>query len=175
MSDIISTIKKILFSAAKAIGKAVTAVVRSAKYKLNELCALSKRRDLVSELGAKVLDLSKSGLVLPAEAQELIQQISALEVELETMRADHAAQKAAAAEQHAAEKAARAAEKAAVKTSAEIGKGTAPVEIELSEVEAPAAEIEVPAAETPAFPTLDIEAEDKAENPAEQEAPTLNV
>lgn len=177
MSDFNSKLKDILSSSAKFIGKTADSAAKATKYKMNELSNLSKRRDLISELGAKVFELSNAGLELPADAAEIVKQIVALDVELNALRADHAAQKAAAAEQHAAEKAARAAEKAAAKAAAAVQKGTAPVEIELSETEAPADEAHT-VNEEEAVPTLDVEEATPAtadEKPEAPEVPTLNV
>lgn len=175
MSDFSAKLKSILSGSAKFVGKTAASAAKSTKYKLNELSALSKRRELISDLGAKIYELSQAGIELPSEAQELVKQIAALDGNLDTMRADHAAQKAAAAEQHAAEKAARAAEKAAAKASAEIEKGTASVEVDLPEVESPVVEVEMPVEEPTAVPTLNVEAETVAEQPADDEVPTLNV
>lgn len=168
MSDFGVKIKGILSTSAKFVSKTATSAAKATKYKMDELSTLSKRRDLISDLGAKVYELSKSGLELPADAAELVKQIIALEGDLESMRADHAAQKAAAAEQHAAEKAARAAEKAAAKAAAASEQGTTPMEVELPEVQMPAAEAVV-------VPTLDVEETAAPEEASETDVPTLNV
>lgn len=173
MADFSTTLKNVFSKSVKFVGKTAKSAAKSTKYKLDELSNLSKRRDLISELGNKVYELAQAGLVLPAEAAEIAKQITMLDGDLAVMRADHAAEKAAAAEQHAAEKAARAAEKAAAKTAAAIEKSTAVVDVELPEVAAPEAECEVNA-EVGEVPTLNVTPE-SADKEAETEVPTLNV
>lgn len=181
MSDFSNKLKNVLVCSAKFIGKTANTAVKAGKYKMNELTGVSKRRDLINELGSKVFELSQNGLELPSEAAELVRQILVIDGELETLRADHAAQKAAAAEQHAAEKAARAAEKAAAKAAAAIEKSTEPVAVDLPDAEAPTAEIEVSSAETTEdVPTLKVdvaagESSCTGEKPAEDSVPTLKV
>ena len=178
MSLISQKLKSVLLDGAKIVGNAAATAAKNTKYKMNELSNLSKRRELIAELGTKVFELCIGGVELPAEAAEIVKQIIALDGDLEALRADHAAQKAAAAEKHAAEKAARAAEKAAAKAAAAIEKNTVPVEVEPLAAEAPADAVEM--TEKAETPVLDVEAA-AAENaeitakPAENEIPTLNV
>ena len=162
MSDIREKVKQLLNGSAKFIGKTAASAAKATKYKVNEMGQLSKRRELISELGAKVFELYGKGAELPEEALDLARQIAVLDTELESMRAEHAAQKAAAAEKQAVEKAARAAEKAAAKTAAVIEKSTEPVDVEL------------PEEETVSVPTLDVKEEATLEK-LDTEVPTLNV
>ena len=163
MNDFGMKVKDFLSTSAKFVGKTANTAAKATKYKMDELTSLSKRRDLISELGAKVFELSANGVELPAELADLLNQIKLLDCELEALRADHAAQKAAAAEKHAAEKAARAAEKAAAKASCAVEEGNAPVQVEIPEEES-------------VVPTIDVESdEETASEDEENEVPTLNV
>ncbi len=180
MSDFGLKLKSILTHGAKFVGQTANSAAKATKYKMGELSNLSKRRDLIAELGAKVFELSCNGLELPDAAAAIVKQIVALDGDLQAMRADHAAEKAAAAEKHAAEKAARAAEKAAAKAAAAVEKGAAPVDIELPEVEAAPLE-EASVVDQQAVPTLDVEinAADVSactgEKSDDSDVPTLNV
>ena len=120
---------------------------------------------MVADLGKKVFDLCSNGLVLPEDANAIVEQINQIDAELNILRADHAAEKAAAAEQHAMEKAARASEKAAAK-AAEVY--SAPVEM--------TEPVQDAADEVPVAPTLEIEPEQQADDAENNnEVPTLNV
>ena len=118
MSDFSKTMKDLLSRSAKFIGRTFHSAASETKYKANELSLNNKRRELIHELGKKVLELSAAGHVLPAEATEIISQINKLDGDMNVLRNDHAAKKAAAAEQYAMEKAARATEKAAAQAAA---------------------------------------------------------
>lgn len=171
MSDFVNTMKELLNRSAKFIGRTFNAAASETKYKANELNLTNKRRELVTELGKKVLELSSAGLVLPAEADEIVHQIVKLDGDLNSLRNEHAAQKAAAAEQHAMEKAARATKKAAAQTAAAIEKSTAAVEVETPAVEVNP-EMDQAETETPIL-EVDMEEADKAE--IKSDVPTLQV
>ena len=160
MSDFTITLKKVLTRTARFIGRTAATVAAYTKFKIKELSALSKRRDLIRELGIKVYELAGNGLMLPDEATELVGSVSALDAEVEALRADHAARKAEKAEQAAAEKAARAAAQAAAfeKNAAE--------QVAPSRVDEGAT---VPEINVPEFSVPD------AEDDAQSELPTLNI
>lgn len=109
MSEFSTKLKAIMQRSAKFIGKNAKAAAHTTKYKVNEMSALSKRRELIGALGESVYALSQQGSCLPPEVLDMIEQIKALDANIEALRADHAAQKAAAAEKAAMEKAERAA------------------------------------------------------------------
>lgn len=171
MADFAKTMKEMMSRGAKFIRRTAHTAVSETKYKANEISLGNKRRELVNELGSKVLELVGNGLVLPQEAAAIVDQINKLDDNVALLRNDHAAKKAAAAEQIAMEKAARATEKAAAKAAAAIDMSTATVE-----VEAPAVSIDAePAEEASAAPTLELDIEEAAEEEANPEVPTLNV
>ena len=93
MADFSTTLKNVFSKSVKFVGKTAKSAAKSTKYKLDELSNLSKRRDLISELGNKVFELAQAGLVLPAEAAEIAKQITMLDGDLAVMRADHAAER----------------------------------------------------------------------------------
>lgn len=119
MSEIGLKIKQAGTTGAKAVGRAATSAANTTKFKVDELSILSKRRDLINDLGKRVLEMSRNGIELPEGMADLIQQLDALDSSLDTLRNAHAAQKAEAAEKRAAEKEARAAAKATVVDPAE--------------------------------------------------------
>ena len=167
MSDWATKMKAAMQCSARFIGKTTKAAAQSTKYKLNEMSAMSKRRELISDLGEKVYALAQQSADLPEELKDIIAQINALDTNLEVLRADHAALKAAAAERAAVEKAERAAQKAAAKAEAVIAKNSEPVEVPES---APEEEVEA------AAPVLDVSCDAAIEEgESKDDVPTLNV
>ena len=171
MSDFSKTMKDLLSRSVKFIGRTFHSAASETKYKANELSLNNKRRELIHELGKKVLELSAAGHVLPAEANEIISQINKLDGDMNVLRNDHAAKKAAAAEQYAMEKAARATEKAAAQAAAAIEKGTASVEVEPPVVEVNAEVTD----DKPVAPALELDIEEAVEEVNKNEVPTLNI
>lgn len=135
MSDFSKTLKEAFMRSVKFVGRNASKAASATKFKTNELSKLSKRRDLIHELGIKVYDLSRNGLQLPEDADALVKQIATLDSELMVLRSEHAAEKAAISQKVAAEKAARVAEKAAAKAAAAIEKSTESVSVEFPEME----------------------------------------
>ena len=165
MSDFGMKLKEMLGRSAKFIGRTANSTAKTAKYKVNEISTLNQRRELIADLGKKVFALCEQGLVLPDEANEIVAQIKKLDEELDALRANHTAEKAAAAEQHAMEKAARASEKAAAKAAEAIEKSTAAVQVDAPTVE------EMPTQ----APTLELDNEEAVEAESKTDVPTLEV
>ncbi len=158
MSEIGLKIKQAGTTGAKAVGRAATSAANTTKFKVDELSILSKRRDLINDLGKRVLEMSRNGIELPEGMADLIQQLDALDSSLDTLRNAHAAQKAEAAEKRAAEKEARAAAKATVVDPAEPAETAATVQDDAS-------------CEQEGSDEAPVEEADSAES----EIPTLNI
>lgn len=173
MADFSTTMKNVVSVSVKFIVNTAKTAAKAIKFKMDEMSNLSKRRDLIGQLGDKVFELSNKGVQLPDEIIEIVGNIVQLDGELAIMRARRAADKVAAAEQHAAEKAARATEKAAAKSAAVIDKSTQTVEIEVPEAPA-AADIEE-MEESAAVPVMNIHVEQEENKAEEETVPTLNV
>lgn len=170
MADFVTTIKQGVTRCAKMITRNTKKLTKAAKFKTHEMSDLRKRRKLISNLGEVIYKLSNEGLVLPVDAAELVKEITLLDSDLNVLRSDRAAQKAADAQLRAAEKAALAAEKAAAKTAAVIEMSTAPVPVEIPDADIPET---APVTEQTEAPVLDLPVE--ADSATESEVPTLNV
>ena len=170
MADFMTTIKQSVTRGAKMITRNAKKLTKAAKFKTHELSDLRKRRKLLSDLGELVYKLSCDCLVLPVVAAELVKEIVLLDSDLNVLRSDRAAQKAADAQLRAAEKAAIAAEKAAAKTAAAIEQSTDPVQFDIPDAEIPGS---IAAEEKPDAPVLDFQIED--ENKENTEVPTLDI
>jgi len=167
MANFAETLKGILTEGMKAVNVAAKGVANATRYKMSEMDSVSRRREAISELGEKVYGLFVAGVELPEEVLPLVNEIRALDESLDSLRSEHAAQKAAAAETAAAEKAARAQVRAEAKAAAKAAKAAA-APVALTE-EAPVLEVEAEAEEpltyTGEAPTLDVE---EAEEPEEK-------
>ena len=145
MADFMTSFKNSFIRSAKFIGRNTKRLTSAAKFKAHEMSDLHKRRKLIHNLGEKVYKLGSEGLVLPVELSEIIKEIILLDSDLNLVRSERAAQKAADAQLRAAEKAALAAEKAAAKTAATIEQSTAPVQIEIPDSTAETPVLDIPA------------------------------
>lgn len=128
MSEFATKLKGVLADGIRAVSNAATTVAGAARYKLDELDRVSRRREAITELGEKAYAMFQAGVEMPEEALPLLNELAALDEGLQTMRTEHEEQKAAnkqkkqeeaaaRKEQRAAEKAARAAAKAAADTA----------------------------------------------------------
>ncbi len=173
----------------KTVKKAGTSIVGATRYKMDEMSSVSRRRELITELGEKAYGLSLAGTAMPEDLAPLLKEIEELESGLAELRSDRAAVKAAAAEAAAADKAAYAEERAAAKAAAAEARAAAKAakaEAEAlaraeAEAAAAAAEAAVEAVEEDAAPVLEVEAEAEegpvysGEMPTEEDAPVLEV
>ncbi len=112
MSDIWYSVKSFTLHTAKRVSRATKGGIRSIRYKMDQISTNKKYRTLIKDLGAKVFELSASGVELPPEAADIIHQINQLNEHSATTKDAYVAEKAAVAEQVAADKAAWAEEKA---------------------------------------------------------------
>ncbi len=173
MADI-NTFKKLWNDGVRTVKKAATSLVGATRYKMDEMGSVSRRRELIADLGEKVYGLAQTGAVLPEDIAPLVKEIQELESGLAELRSDRVAAKAAAAEAAAADKAARAADRAAAKAAAAEAKAAAKAAAEA------AAAMEAAAA-AEAAPVLDVEIKVEegpvysGEMPDEDTAPVIEV
>ena len=113
MADVWYSVKNFLLHAAKGISRTAKSVVRAVRFKFDQVSTSKKRRVLIRSLGEKVFELSSTGVELPSEAADIVNQINQLNEHAVTTKDAYVAEKAVVAEQAAADKAAWAEEKAA--------------------------------------------------------------
>lgn len=167
MADFADNMKTVLNKSVKYIGRMFNTAASETKYKANEISIKNKRRELVTELGLKILEIAGNGFELPQDAAEIVSKINKLDNDMNILQNDHAAKKAAAAEQQAMEKAARATEKAAAKTAAAIEKSTAAVDVDAS--------VTNEAVEPLTAPVLNVEETETKASESKAEVPTLEL
>ena len=169
MGKFLISLKQILSRGTGLICRNAKRLAKAIRYKVHEVNDLRKRRKLIRRLGEAVYKLNGDGLVLPAEATDLVKEITLPDSDLCVLRTERASQKAEDAQRRAAEKAAIAAEKATAKTAAAIEMSTAAVQVDALNVE----QNVIAAAQEPQAPTLEMPAEPK-ENHSD-DVPTLKM
>lgn len=108
MSEFGGSLKNIVMKSIEAIGNKASDLAAGAKQKVGEYNLANEQKDVFSEIGSKVFELSKQGVAFPEELQEDLKKAAEIGAELDRIRAEkEAAEKAKqeAAEQEAAEKA----------------------------------------------------------------------
>lgn len=169
VKDCLIVSKNFLVHCAKSVAAFAKKLAKDVKFKTGEWSNLSKRRDLVSELGERVYSLSRNGIALPEAVDVLIEQLNSIDKTLDDLREGHAAETTAFAEKRAAEKVARTAEKNVRAANRAAAKAAAAEKKEAESLESIQQE-----ADAPQVPTMEMPEEDEKES-AESEAPTLEI
>lgn len=147
MSAFIKEAKDVLVRFVRFVGSHTSKLAKDVRFKFREWSELGKHRDLINELGKHVYALSREGIALPAETASELDQLKALDQNLELLRESHAADVAAFAAKKAANKAEQAEKRAAAKAAAAEKKAAA--KAAAMESAAASAKDELPATDTP--------------------------
>ena len=170
MSDFILKMKAFLSRCVRFIRSTARGIVRSVKFKLNEIKHMSIRRDMIRDLGHQAYRLNQKGVTLPEELAQSLRRIEALEQELDELRSAYNAQKLEDAIERAAEKVSRTAKYTASRAAVYPEDAVPVAETAQTGGDQPEAE-----AAFPQVPTMDFPAEESctAEAAAEEDVPTL--
>ena len=107
MSEFGGSLKSIVKKSIEALGNKASDLAAGAKQKVGEYNLANEQKDIFSDIGSKVFELSKQGVAFPEELQEDLKKAAEIGAELDRIRAEkEAAEKAKqeAAEKEAAEK-----------------------------------------------------------------------
>lgn len=102
MSEFGGSLKNIVMKSIEAIGNKASDLAAGAKQKVGEYNLANEQKDVFSEIGSKVFELSKQGVAFPEELQEDLKKAAEIGAELDRIRAEKEA--AEKAKQEAAEK-----------------------------------------------------------------------
>ena len=102
MSEFGGSLKNIVMKSIEAIGNKASDLAAGAKQKVGEYNLANEQKDVFSEIGSKVFELSKQGVVFPEELQEDLKKAAEISAELDRIRAEKEA--AEKAKQEAVEK-----------------------------------------------------------------------
>lgn len=95
MADLTKGFKGIWLKSMEAIGDAASKVAANTKYKVSEMNLVNRRKEILTDFGAKSYELWQKGENFPAELDVLLAELHQLETELGEMRTEK--EKAAAA------------------------------------------------------------------------------
>ena len=70
MSEFGGSLKNIVMKSIEAIGNKASDLAAGAKQKVGEYNLANEKKDVFSEIGSKVFELSKQGVAFPEELQE---------------------------------------------------------------------------------------------------------
>ena len=95
MSEFGGSLKNIVMKSIEAIGNKASELTAEAKQKVGEYNLANEQKDVFSEIGSKVFELSKQGVAFPEELQEDLKKAAEIGAELDRIRAEkEAAEKA---------------------------------------------------------------------------------
>ncbi len=88
MSEFGGSLKNIVMKSIEAIGNKASDLAAGAKQKVGEYNLANEQKDVFSEIGSKVFELSKQGVAFPEELQEDLKKAAEIGAELDWIRAE---------------------------------------------------------------------------------------
>lgn len=86
MADLAKTLKGAWIKGMEAIGTAANNIATNTKYKMDEMNIINRRREILSDFGAKAYDLWQKGIRFPEQLEAQLQELSELDVRLNELR-----------------------------------------------------------------------------------------
>ena len=115
MAAINNGLKGIWMRGMEAIGNTASSIASNTKYKVSEMNLVNRRREILQDFGAQAYEIwQKGGQRFPEELEKLLEELSAVDNQLNEMRSEHVA----AVNEREEKKRKAAEERAAVKPSA---------------------------------------------------------
>ena len=75
----------------EAIGNTAGNIASNTRYKVNEMTLLNRRREILSDFGARAYDLWQKGEVFPEELAQQLQELSQVDIQLNALRMERLA------------------------------------------------------------------------------------
>ena len=94
MANFTEKVKSVWFKCVESVGQGAANLADNAKLKLSEINMESRRKEIVSQLPAKLMQLWKDGVELPEELTSLLSEQSSLEEALAAAKEARLAKKA---------------------------------------------------------------------------------
>ncbi len=88
MADLGGSLKKIWMKSMEAIGNTASNIASNTRFKVDEMNLLNRRREILSDFGAKSYALWQKGETFPAELQQLLCELGELDDKLNDLRAE---------------------------------------------------------------------------------------
>lgn len=87
MAPVGSNVKMAFFKGLEALGKGASNMASNAQQKLNEINLETRRRELLSEIPVRALDLWQKGAEMPPALGDMLKELSELDEQLTVLRA----------------------------------------------------------------------------------------
>lgn len=108
MADMLKALKKTWLKGMEAVGNAASNIADNAKYKVNEMNLVTRRREILADFGSVAYEMWQKGETFPPPLNAQLEQLNSLDEQLTAIRAQRfAAAREARLAKEAAEEAAR--------------------------------------------------------------------
>ena len=91
MADIGKSLKAAWLKSMEAIGNTASNIANSTRSKVDEMNVVNRRRDILSDFGARAYELWQKGEKFPDELQSLLEELSSLDEQLNAIRTERLA------------------------------------------------------------------------------------
>lgn len=92
MADIGKGLKNTWMKSMEAIGNTASSIANNTRFKVNEMKLVNRRHEILSDFGARAYEVwQKGGTVFPEPLEALMRELSDVDEELNTIRAEHLA------------------------------------------------------------------------------------
>lgn len=89
MADIKRKLRNTWIKGMETIGTTASGIASNAKYKVDEMNLVNRRRELLTELAKSVFELHSQGVSFPEQVEAMLQEIDSLDVTIRVMREEH--------------------------------------------------------------------------------------
>lgn len=86
MSETVQNIKNIVLKGIEAIGSKASDLASSTRQKMDIMNLESRKKELISTIGKKVMDLSQQGTLFPNEIEDLLNEITGIDEKISSLR-----------------------------------------------------------------------------------------
>lgn len=86
MSETVQNIKNIVLKGIEAIGSKASDLASSTRQKMDIMNLESRKKELISTIGEKVMDLSLQGTLFPNEIEDLLNEITGIDEKISSLR-----------------------------------------------------------------------------------------
>lgn len=91
MADFSDKMKKAWLKSMEAIGNTAGNIASNTRYKVNEMTLLNRRREILSDFGARAYDLWQKGETFPEELARQLEELSQVDTQLNALRMERLA------------------------------------------------------------------------------------
>ena len=86
MSETVQNIKNIVLKGIEAIGSKANDLASSTRQKMDIMNLESRKKELISSIGEKIMELSQQGTLFPDEIEDLLNEITGIDEEISALR-----------------------------------------------------------------------------------------